>query len=256
MLASEYNSCLVSVIMPAFNSEKYVSEAIKSVLAQTHSNLELLVVDNGSDDSTIKLVSKLQLLDARIKLVSCDERGASYARNFGTNLAKGKYIAFIDSDDLWDSGKLKLQLSFMFENRISISCTNYTPFSIENGLIKTHAVRKSLSVATYSDLLKTCSIGCSTVVYDVEALGKLFFSHVPKEDYALWLDISRKGVNIGGLLTSLTNYRVSGSSLSGNKVKEIFNQWYVYRQVENVGFFYSCFYIVTYITFGMLKRLK
>ena len=229
------NSTLVSVVMPAYNADSYIVESIQSVLNQTYHNFELLVVDNCSSDHTVDFVRKLQKKDDRIRVLTCLNSGASFARNTGISNALGRYVAFIDCDDIWDEEKLSAQISFMKEYGATISCTHYQPFTDCPNTGKNYkSIRKCPESFGYGELLKTCSVGCSTVIYDRDILTNVRFDDVGKEDYALWLKITKDGVRFFSLSRALTKYRIHSSSLSSNKFKEIKRQWYIYRHIEAI----------------------
>ncbi len=241
--------------MPAYNSSSTIVESIGSVLAQSISDFELLVVDNGSDDNTKELVTNITEYDPRVKLFSCSDKGTSWARNHGIKLAKGRYIAFLDSDDLWASDKLEKQLNFMSKNSAVISCTAYQPFISINRELKKLSERTVPDIIDYSSLLYTCKVGCSTVMFEYKYFPDIQFPCVHKEDYALWLNIARNGYHIHGLNESLVFYRVSNSSLSGNKYIEFMRQWSIYRSHLNMSFIRSIYYMFFYTTNAFLKRL-
>lgn len=151
---------LVSVVMPAYNSSSTIVESIGSVQAQSISDFELLVVDNGSGDNTRELVKDITKHDSRVKLLFCNDKGAFQARNHGIKVAKGRYIAFLDSDDLWTSDKLKRQVDFMIQNNATISCTAYQPFVSINGNVCSLSTRAVPNIIDYRSLLYSCKVGC------------------------------------------------------------------------------------------------
>ncbi len=234
-----HNSQLVSIIMPLYNCEKYIAETINSVLLQTYTNWELLIVDDCSTDNSVEIVKEFAQKDARIKLYEFEQNvGVATARNKAIELSKGRYIAFLDSDDIWLPEKLVKQIAFMEETNTALSYTAYTP----NGL-------------TYNDLLKTCSIGCSTVMYDTNSIGKVYMPNVKKrQDYALWLHILRKTHKSEGLVSCLVKYRKYSDSLSSNKWSASRYQWQIYREVEKLSWLKSCYYFVHYAFYGFIKH--
>lgn len=241
--------------MPAYNSSATIVESINSVQSQSIRDFELLVVDNCSSDNTRELVKDIAECDPRVRLLSCSDKGASQARNYGMKAAKGRYIAFLDSDDLWMSDKLKKQLNFMSQNNARISCTAYQPFSSTNRTVSNLSVRSVPNVIDYRSLLYTCKIGCSTVMFEVKYFPNIQFPSIHKEDYALWLNIAKNDFHIYGLNEVLVLYRVSGSSLSGNKYIELMRQWSIYRMHLNLSFIRSVYYMFFYTTNALLKRL-
>lgn len=241
--------------MPACNSSATIMESINSVQSQSIVDFELLIVDNCSSDNTKELVNGMAESDSRIKLLSCSDKGAFQARNYGIKLAKGKYIAFLDSDDLWLSDKLKKQLHFMSQNNAHISCTAYQPFVLINGNKSNLSTRTVPNIIDYNSLLYTCKVGCSTVMFEAEYFPNILFPSVHKEDYALWLNITKKGCHIYGINDALVRYRVSYSSLSGNKYIEFVRQWRIYRLHLNMSFIQSIYYMFFYVANAFLKRL-
>lgn len=241
--------------MPAYNSSSTIVESIGSVQAQSISDFELLVVDNGSGDNTRELVKDITKHDSRVKLLFCNDKGAFQARNHGIKVAKGRYIAFLDSDDLWTSDKLKRQVDFMIQNNATISCTAYQPFVSINGNVCSLSTRAVPNIIDYRSLLYSCKVGCSTVMFEEKHFSGVQFPSIHKEDYALWLNITKNGFHIHGLNEVLVFYRVSGSSLSGNKYIEFMRQWRIYRLHLNVSFIRSVYYMFFYTINAFLKRL-
>ena len=163
-------SDLISIITPYYNSSKFIDECVNSVLLQSYCNWELLLVDDCSNDNSKELLLNIEKKDGRIKVIFLDNNiGAANARNVAIQKAKGKYIAFLDSDDLWDSKKLDKQISFMVQNDIAFSFTSYESIS-ENGLDIISVIKAPYKM-TYNDYLKNTIIGCLTVVIDIEKVG-------------------------------------------------------------------------------------
>lgn len=239
---------LVTVIMPAKNSAKTIRESIQSVLNQTYGNLELIVVDNGSSDNTVDIVKELQGEDERIFLTFCQVEGAAAARNEGIVMAKGRYIAFLDSDDAWDKSKLEKHLAFMQDNKAGFSFTSYyVNLSTEAKDVKLFKPR--YNIATYKKLLRCNDIGCSTVICDQSIVGKPFMNlkATKREDYACWLEITKKGTT--GLLFEepLTTYRISKHSVSYNKVAMLKYQWNVCHNIEKHNALFSAWLMLSHI---------
>ena len=210
---------LVSIIMPCFNSETFIKESIESVINQTYSNWELLICDDGSDDNSKGIIESYQNSDLRIKLISNHySKGAPGARNSCLDMAKGRFIAFLDSDDVWLSEKLDKQLNFMKENESTFSYSYYQTMN-EEGIIK--GLYKSPKVVGLEKMLFSNFIGCLTVVYDSQMLGKIYQPNIQKRnDYALWLIMFKKNKNLKAhCLSEVTSkYRVNSYGLSSNKL--------------------------------------
>lgn len=243
---------LISIVMPAYNAAQYIEQSIESVLKQSYTNWELIIVDDCSIDDTYKIVEKLCLNEKRIKLFRMNENsGVAMARNFAISMSRGKYIAFLDSDDLWLPDKLEKQLNLMQEKKAVISYTAYRQFSMEK-------VGNLVSVpeqVTYKQLLKGNVIGCLTVMLDKERLGNLQMKKARHEDYILWLDILKQGNTAYGLQEDLARYRKSETSLTSNKKRSALWTWQVYRQHQELSFFASIYYFIFYVCKGLLKHL-
>ena len=243
---------LVSIIMPNYNGSDYIKEAIDSIVAQTYRNWELIVVDDCSKDDSLTILQQYE--DDRIRILKNTENsGAAVSRNNAIAVAKGRWIAFLDSDDSWGQDKLARQLAFMQERQSVFSCTDYTVINSENKLVAEFT--PSRDVHDYKTILKHCYIGCSTVIYDSLKLGKVYMptNAIKREDFACWLQILRTGVKADHFHESLTIYRVHSNSVSSKKTKMIKYQWRVYRKVEKLSFFSSVFYMAHWAVLGVLK---
>lgn len=245
---------LVSIIMPAYNSEKYIEESVQSVINQSYQNWELLIIDDYSTDETFSIAQSLANQDKRIKLYQLRKNsGAAIARNKGIKKANGSYLAFLDSDDLWKKNKLENQIRFMEDNEYTFSCTAYEFIDAENR--KTGKVVTPLTESDYNGVLKY-SPGNSTVVYDVDKLGKFFVPDIKRRnDFVMWLQVIKKAKKIYGISEALTQYRVHAESLSVNKKKLVKYQWRVYREIENLSFIYSL-YLICHKTWTVLRNKK
>jgi glycosyltransferase involved in cell wall biosynthesis len=243
---------LVSIIMPNYNSEKYVESTIKSVLAQTYQNWELLFVDDCSTDKSLEIAKSFN--DDRIRIFSMKKNGgAALARNKAIDEAKGRWIAFLDSDDLWEPEKLQKQIKHMQANDLSFTFTDYQVIDEEDKLISTFTPR--LDVCEYKDILKHNHIGCLTVIYDADKLGKVYMptNATKREDVACWLKILRTGEKAHCLHETLAKYKVHSNSVSSNKFKMMKYQWQVYRKVEKLNAFMSLYYLACWAIMGILK---
>ncbi|EMM4155161.1 glycosyltransferase family 2 protein [Escherichia coli] len=244
----------VSIIMPSFNSEKTIQAAIESVRAQTFSSWELIISDDNSSDSTVEIVEKNVLYEPRIILIQHSEnRGAGFSRNDAISKARGKYIAFLDSDDIWHEKKLEIQIRFMSERKLALSYTQYQKINMEG--VKGKIIIPP-GVTSYSELLKSNVIGCLTAVYDQEILGKMYMPLIRKrQDMALWLDILKKIEFAYCVPEVLAFYREGHNSLSSNKIKILSSQWDFYRGHLKFGIFRSAYYFSFYV-FKALKKHK
>lgn len=232
---------LVSIIMPTYNCARFISETIKSVLAQTYQNWELIIVDDCSKDNTEKIVNNFQ--DARIQYYKLNQNsGAAVARTKAMQLANGSYMAFLDSDDLWKKEKLAKQIEFMEKNNYYFTCTAYEQIDGEGH--KLNKIIKPKKQADYNRILLDCPVGNSTVMYNVESLGKFEVPNIRKRnDDALWLQILKKERYIYGMEENMMEYRVRENSISSNKLDLIRYHWILYREIEQLSIFRSIFHI-------------
>lgn len=240
---------LVSIIIPAYNSEKYILEAIKSAKKQTYKNWELIIVNDNSKDRTKEILEK-EKKDKKIKVINLNEnKGAGIARNIGIDLAKGKYIAFLDSDDVWHTQKLEKQIEFMEKNEYEFTFTNFHRVNENGKIIKKLKVPRE---TTYKRNLYYNTIQTSTVIYNQQKLGKIYFPEIRKrQDYGLFQEILKK-TNGYGLNEDLMTYRIRKESLSFNKIELIKWQWKFYRKVLKLGKIRSLFHLSLYIIIKIL----
>lgn len=243
---------LFSVIMPTFNSELFVEESILSVLNQTDSRFELLIVDDLSTDSTLDKVYALQEKDSRIRVIALEvNSGAAVARNKGIEESKGRYITFLDSDDIWAPTKLEKQLAFMEAGGYAFSFTAYGKVNENGESIGSVGVPDKVC---YQDLLKVCSVGCLTAMYDASVLGKMYMPLIRKrQDLGLWLRILKKIEFAYGLDEELAFYRVREGSISSNKRIAAQFTWKLYREHEKLNIISSSYYFLHYSINGVLR---
>ena len=242
---------LVSIIMPAYNSENTISASIKSVLAQTYTEWELIIVDDCSNDNTKQVIQELG--DSRIRYFKLAEnQGVAVARNCGIAKARGRYLAFLDSDDLWLPGKLSQQTNFMKKNNYAFTYTCYRQFTdnIEN--CKSLVTTKPF--VDYKELLKGNDIGCLTVMIDQTQIPTVYMPLERHEDYVAWLEILKHGGKAYSLSADLARYRKSGLSLTSNKVESMAWTWRVYRKTQKLSRIESFYYLACYILQGLKKH--
>lgn len=246
---------LVSIITPSYNSSKFIDDCISSVLSQSYIHWELLIVDDFSMDNSKDIILAFSNLDERIKPVFLNKNvGAAEARNIAIQKSKGKYIAFLDSDDLWESYKLENQLSFMRENNIAFSFSNYQLIS-EDGLVLSNIILAPKKV-TYHSYLKNTIIGCLTVIINREKIGSFEMPNIrSSHDMALWLLIMKRGFSAYGFDENLAKYRVVSSSNTANKINAAKDVWIVYREIEKLSIIYSIFCFICYVFNAIKKRL-
>ena len=245
-------SSLVSIITPSYNSLKFIVQAIESVLSQTYQNWEMIIIDDCSPDNSNEIIEKYTKKDSRIKLIKLEQNsGPAVARNKGIEFTKGKYIAFLDSDDIWLPEKLEKQVQFMKDNYALLCYSSYLIIDENSEEVGKFDIPKTK--VSYKELLKTCIIGNLTAMYDAEKIGKFYMEDVGHEDYTLWLKILKKIDYAHGIEEPLAKYRVSRKSVSGNKVKSAMWQWKIYREIEKLNIFQSVYYFVQYAYHGVMK---
>lgn len=245
----------VSVVMPTHNDAKYLKRAIESVLSQSFRDWELLVVDDGSTDETPSLLEHYSNEDPRIKTFRIDPASGSPTkpRNIATEQATGRYIAFLDSDDLWLPTKLESQIAVFEKNKdAAIVFSYYNTISQDGSMISSPI--SSPAVVNYHSLLKGNVIGCLTAIYDTEKLGKRYFPYCGHEDYVVWLSILKEGWKAYNTNTAEAMYQEKGTSVSSNKFKTMQWQWNIYRNVEGIGVFKSAYYFIHYACKALNKH--
>ena len=244
---------LVSVITPVYNSEKFLGETIQSIQKQTYAHWELFLVDDGSTDRSMEIAESFAKKDSRISIIQLQtNQGAAGARNEGINCANGKYVAFLDSDDLWMPEKLELQVHFMEANQYVFSFTSYRIIR-ENGE-KRDKVVHAPEVVTYNSLLKNTIIGCLTVMLNIDVLGKVQMPTIrTRQDFVLWLTILKRGYQAYGLNEELACYRKVSTSISSNKLHAAKRNWSIYRDNENLPLWKACYVFASYAWHGFKK---
>lgn len=244
---------LVSIIMPSYNTEKYILESINSVLSQTYTNWELIIVDDCSKDNTDAVVARFD--DDRIKYIKNEKNsGAAVSRNRALREAKGKWIAFLDSDDLWEKDKLEKQIKFMLEKDSHFSYTNYIEIdeaSVPNG--KTVTGPKKI---TKHGMYNYCYMGCLTVMYDAEKVGLIQIEDIKKNnDYAMWLKVCKKS-DCYLLDEYLARYRIRSGSISRHSYTALIKWHYkLYRYAEKKNVVSSLILTARNLFFGVLKKI-
>lgn len=253
------NDPLVSIVTPVYNAERFITDTIETVLAQSYNNWELILVDDNSSDSSVKIIKSYQKKDSRIKLFDHGGKnlGAALSRNKGIDEAKGRFIAFLDADDLWDKDKLIKQVEFSDNGKRPFVYSSYK-FANEAGkpVSKSVIVPKTIN---YRESLKNHIIWTSTVLIDLDKIprGLLEMPNVKRgQDAATWWKIlGATGISAHGIQKPLALYRRSNNSLSSNKLKAIQRTWYLYRHVEKLSLLQSVYYFVFYAFNAVKKRV-
>lgn len=252
----EYVNDLVSIITPAYNAAEYMAETIESVIAQTYPNWEMLIVNDCSKDNTAEIVQSYADKDNRIKLINLKQNsGAAVARNTAIKNAKGRYIAFLDSDDIWEKEKLQKQLRFMQKNGYAFTFHNFIMFDDGTEKEKGKFIKVSEQV-DYKKLLKGNNTGgCLAVCIDKKIVKEIFMPNKKHEDYICWLDILKNYQIKGyGINEVLGYYRVGKVSLSSNKLKSALWTWNVYRDSQKLPLLKSLYYMYFYVLNGIKKH--
>ncbi len=245
---------LVSVIMPCYNCLLTLEESVRSVMKQSFRDWELLLVDDGSTDGSRTRIRLLAAREPRIRpVLLMKNSGVAEARNVGMQAARGRFMAFLDADDVWEPEKLKEQLEWVEATGAAFSWTAYGRMDSQGNRLS--RVRKAPESLTFRQLLKGNVIGCSTVIVDTAKTGPITMEPVRQEDYYLWLKLLRKGVPGTGLNRVLTWYRVSSGSLSGNKFRSAHWNWVLYRRHLGLGLPASFWYFINYALRGIWKSI-
>lgn len=248
---------LVSIITASYNVEQYIAETIASVQSQTHTNWEMIITDDGSTDNTYKIIEEIARKDARIKLYKLKQNsGPAVARNQSIKKARGRFIAFLDADDLWCPDKLALQVKLMLEQNISVSFTSYQ--HIDEAGKDLNYVINAIPNLSYAKLLKNNYIGNLTGMYDVTKLGKLYQPNLKKrQDWCFWLEaLKRSDKPAVGIQQVLAKYRIRKGSVSRNKVQLLKYNFLVYHQYLKFSFLKSMLYLVVFLVEYFFVRPK
>lgn len=227
------NNELVSIITPAYKAQHTILETIKSVQAQEYVNWEMLIVDDGSPDSTSEIVAQAALDDPRVRLIRQKNAGPAMARQKALDNANGRYIAFLDSDDLWLPQKLQRQLAFMSNKNVIFSYTSFRRIRSDGSGLG-HRIRIPVSL-DYNDLLGNTAIATSTVIIDRKEAGELRMTKTYYDDFVLWLGLLKRGHRAYGLDEDLMRYRVIAQSVSRNKKNSARMVWKTYREIEKLS---------------------
>ena len=253
------NDSLVSIITPMYKGEAFVGETIESVLRQTYADWEMIIVDDCSPDGGAGIRVVRQYADPRIRLVESKvNKGSSGARNIALREARGRYIAFLDSDDTWFPTYLEKQVQYMRDNNYPLVFSSRRRIQEvgDDEMYKPFIVPKQI---TYRELLKYCPIFISTTIYDRERCGLFFFNEALgslRDDWVYWLSILKKIKVAYGNEEILGNYRIRGNSATSNKRKVMISQWKVLRNVEQLNLWEAFYCFVCWLFFGLRKYRK
>lgn len=247
---------VVSVVMPAYNTEKYIREAVSSIENQTLRDWELLVVDDCSTDHTYEILQKLAQEDARIKIIRNQTNcGAAMSRNIAFSQCSGKYVALLDSDDLWEPEKLEKQVICAEKTGADIIYCSYS-------IIDECGRKKSPDFIVpehtdFNSMLKKSTISCSTALLKSKLVAQFQFpTHMYHEDLAYWLELLKNGANAAGVIEVLASYRITPGSRAFNKVQSAVNRWKIYTEYLGLPAVRSTCLLAQYIFLGLIKYRK
>ena len=246
----------ISIVMPVFNAAAWLKQTVASVQEQTYENWELIAVDDCSPDESFRMLERMAQKDARIRPIRREENGgAARTRNTGMDAARGQYLAFLDSDDLWDAKKLEKELAFLKERQAAFAFTAYE-FGDENGIGNGKIVRVPRTLSYRAALSRTV-IFTTTVMFDLERIDRnlILMPDVKSEDTATWWQILRAGYTAHGLNENLAVYRRPKNSLSSNKLEAIRRIWNLYRNREKLSVAASAYYLCFWALRATARRL-
>jgi len=243
---------LISVVIPFYNEKKYFSNCINSVLAQTYKNLEIIIINDGSDPEYLETLENLKnKYPEKIFLYHKENEGVSSARNLGIQKSKGKYISFLDSDDEWLPNKIEHQINILKEKKLNFIHGSYFLVDEEFNL-KGKFIANDLN---YKDLLKSCNIGLSTVIVKADIAKKYLFPKIStKEDYICWLNIIKELNYLVCDTQAVSIYRKRKESLSSKFIVKFINAFKVYYIYESFGFLKSCYYTLRLSIYYLIKE--
>lgn len=249
----QYTENLISVIIPVYNAEKYLEKTLNSIYAQTYRNFEIILVDDRSTDTSAEIIAEHMKEHKEIVYHLQEEnKGAAVARNTALSLAKGRYVAFLDSDDIWKPEKTEKQLKLMEENDAAFAFTAIEMIDDNGEIVKKK--RKVKKKVNYKFLLRNTMIPTSSVIIDRSKSGEFQMPlRRSGQDYATWLQLLRGGAVAYGINEALVQYRVGHKSLSSNKFKSFKQVWEIQTQNEHINKF-SAFFNVICFGFNALKK--
>ena len=246
---------LVSVIMPYYNKKNFFLKSINSVLNQTHSKLEIIIIYDDQDRNDLEYIKSCIKNDSRAKIIFNDKnKGVAYSRNKAISIARGEYIAFLDCDDYWETNKIEIQLNFMLTHGYDFSHTTYQVINYDEKIVRTIRAQETLK---YKKLLKSCDIGLSSVILKHKLLSDMKFPELKtKEDFVLWLNLAKKSVDLVGLDKPLMFWRKTPNSLSDSILQKLKDAFKVYHLYEKKNFFYSIFCVIRLSAYALFKKIN
>ncbi len=245
----------VSIITPAYNAAATIRMTIRSVQTQSFEDWEMLIADDGSEDDTAAVVEEVAASDGRVVLIRCPANaGSGAARNAALARAAGRYVAFLDSDDLWLPEKLARQTAFMRDKACALSYTAFRRISTDGA--RTGRLIPVPERLTYGALLKNTAIATLTAMVDSRQTGPLSMSTARRDDYILWLSLLRRGFIAHGLQEDLARYRAVAGSRSSRPGRSAASTWRVYREAEGLGLVRASWCMTHYGARALVKRLR
>ena len=238
------NENLVSIIIPYYKKKEYILKTINSVLNQSYSQFEIIIIYDDENLSDLNYLDKLFKSEKKIKIIKNSRNiGAGFSRNKGIENAKGDFIAFIDADDIWKKNKLENQINFMIKEKLEFSHTSYEIIDKNDKVLGKRISRNFIKV---DDLIKSCDIGLSTVIFRKKIIDDQtkFPNLKTKEDFVLWIKILQKNIFITSLNETLTSWRKIDNSLSSSTIQKLSDAFKVYNYYMKFNFFKSCYYVI------------
>ena len=247
---------LVSVIIPYYKKRNYVRDSLISAIDQSYNNLEVIIIYDDTNLNDFEFLNKIAKIDNRIRIIKNNSRlGAGQSRNIGIEKSNGKYIAFLDADDIWSPDKIETQISFMKQNNYQISHTSYYIIDENKKIIGQRNARDLLSI---DDILKSCDIGLSTVIVQKNLIvdNKIKFPElITKEDFVFWLMLFKKKYKFYAYNKCLTKWKDTKSSLSSSTFQKLVDGFKVYYHYMNFNIIKSLYFLVC-LSFNYLKKKK
>lgn len=247
----------VTVVTPTWNSAKYIRETIKSVQNQTYTNWEMVIVDDCSTDNTVNIIKEIAKTDSRIHLIEQKQnQGAAVARNVAVQNGTGRYVAYLDSDDLWKPEKLEKQVRFMQDKDCVFSCTSYEVIDYSGKTLNKFIYM--LEKVDYKGFLTNNLLQTVGIMIDTNKVDKtlLLMPNIRRrQDAATWMQILKSGFDCYGMQEVLAEYRRTPQSLSSNKFKAVIGTWKLYRKIEKLPFIFSCYCFIRYAILAIWKRI-
>lgn len=251
------NDELISIITPVYNCEKLIKKTIQCVIEQTYKNWEMILVDDCSTDGSADIIKNIMKKEKRIKYYKLEKNsGAAVARNKALAISQGRFIAYLDSDDLWKKEKLEKQRKFMLDNEIGFCCTDYEKIK-EDGTSLNKIIKIPRRV-NYNLYLRNTIIQTVGVMIDTKITGKnlLIMPNIRRrQDAATWCQLLKNGFDCYELPENLSYYRVVNNSLSSNKLKAVKGTWFLYRKIEKLSVAKSIICFIGYAFNAIKKRI-